>query len=144
MIAPSVAGSKSLWTSRHGSDAHLLQVRLAEAGFRIDALRSRHAEPMPSVATHQLVEALTGRLDVIDCIVDELGVDWSREVGELPLVLDPQIIGQGLQAMGLAGEGRGERFHVEKVAALKLNSLAPTTLTARCLLMRWLGKPEKG
>ena len=46
--------------------------------------------------------------------------------------------------MGLAGEGRGERLHVEKVAALKLNSLAPTTLAARRLLLRRLGKPEKG
>ena len=46
--------------------------------------------------------------------------------------------------MGLAGERGGERFHVKKVATLELNPLAPTTLTARCLLLGWLGKPEEG
>jgi len=46
--------------------------------------------------------------------------------------------------MGLAGQRRGERFDVEKVAALELNSLTPAALAASRLLQRWLGKPEKG
>jgi len=41
------------------------------------------------ITAHQLLEALPGRLDVIDCVVDEFSVDWSGEIGELPLVLDP-------------------------------------------------------
>jgi hypothetical protein len=71
---------------------------------------------MLSVTAHELVETLTGRLDVIDRIVDELGIDWSREVGELSFVLDAKILGQRLEAMGFACERRGERFDVEKVA----------------------------
>jgi hypothetical protein len=59
---------------------------------------------MPLMAAHEHVEALTGRLDIIDCVVDELGVDRSGEVGELPLVFDTQTLRQGFQALGLAGE----------------------------------------
>ena len=61
-----------------------------------------------------------------------------------PLCLTPRYSRQGLQAMGLAGERRGERFDVEEVAALELWPFAPTTLTARRLLLRGLGKSEKG
>ena len=88
MIAPSVAGSKSRLDLSPWPDTHFLQVRLAKARFRINSLRSRHAEPMLSVTTHKLVKALAGRLDIVDCVIDELGVDWSGEVGELSLVFD--------------------------------------------------------
>ena len=106
-------------------DAHLLQVCFPKARFRVNSLRSRHAESMLSVTTHELVEALTGRLDVIDGVIDELGIDRSREVGELSLVLDTQILGQGLETMGFACERRGERFDVEKVAPLEVRPAAP-------------------
>ena len=83
---------------------------------------------MLTIAAHQLLEALTGRLDVVDCILDKLSVDWSSEVGELTLVLDPQIIGQGFQADGdlLLGEGpRRGSSRPRKLAALKLELVRP-------------------
>ena len=64
----------------------------------------RHAKPMLLIAAHQLLEALTRRLGIVHRIVDELRVDGSRKVGEFPLVLDPEILGQGLQAVRIAGE----------------------------------------
>jgi hypothetical protein len=43
-----------------------------------------------------------------------------------------------------ACQRRRERLHVDKVAALELNPLTSTALTARYLLLRGLGKPKKG
>lgn len=45
--------------------------------------------------------------------------------------------------MGAASKGRGKGLHIEKVAALELNALTATTLAARRLLVRWLGKPKE-
>ncbi|SRR5208282_498883 len=143
MIAPIVAGSKSSWTSRHGRNAQLVQVRLAEAGLGVDPLRRRAPQPMPSIAPRQLLKALTRHLGVVNGIFDEFGIDRAFEIRELTLVLNAQIFRQAAQAVRRAGQGRGQRPGVQKVTGLKTRLHPSPSMAAGGFLVGWLRKPEE-